>query len=59
MEYTHNDEVAEMIYQKDREIADLEEQAAKMELRFKFLISKVERLEAELDRVEKEHARGF
>jgi len=59
MEYTHNDEVAEMIYQKDREIADLEEQATKMELRFKFLISKVERLEAELDRVEKEHARGF
>jgi uncharacterized protein (DUF3084 family) len=59
MEYTHNDEVAEMIYQKDREIADLEEQAAKMELRFKFLISKVERLEAELSRVETEYSRGF
>lgn len=58
-EYTHNDEVAEMIYQKDREIQDLEEQVAKMELRFTFLLSKVGRLEAEIARLESEHARGL
>ena len=32
-EYTHNDDVADMIYAKDREIADLEAQVTALEKR--------------------------
>ena len=51
-EYTHNDEVAEIIYSKDREIADLQEQVASLEKRLEYI-------RTELDRLEKDYARGF
>ena len=51
-EYTHNDEVAEIIYSKDREIADLENQVASLEKRLEYICT-------ELDRLEKDYARGF
>ena len=51
-EYTHNDEVAEIIYSKDREIADLEQQVALLEKRLEYI-------RTELDRIEKDYARGF
>ena len=52
LEYTHNDEVAEIVYQKDREIADLEEQVAKLE-------KKLELVRSLLDQLEKDYARGL
>ena len=51
-EYTHNDEVAEIIYSKDREIADLEQQVASLEKRLEYI-------RTELDRLEKDYARGL
>ena len=51
-EYTHNDDLADMLYAKDREIEDLEEQARRMEQRFQYLLSEIARLEGE-------HARGL
>ena len=51
-EYTHNDEVAEIIYSKDREIADLENQVASLEKRLEYI-------RTELDRIEKDYARGI
>ena len=51
-EYTHNDEVAEIIYSKDREIADLQEQVASLEKRLEYI-------RTELDRLEKDYARGL
>jgi len=52
IEYTHNDDVAEMIYAKDREIADLEETVAKLE-------KKLELVRSLLDQLEKDYARGL
>jgi hypothetical protein len=43
-EYTHNDDVADLLYAKEQEV--------------EFLKKAVVRLSAELDRLEKEHARG-
>ena len=51
-EYTHNDDVAEIIYSKDREIQDLEAQVASLEKRLEYI-------RTELDRLEKDYARGF
>ena len=51
-EYTHNDDVAEIIYSKDREIQELADIATQLERRLKDL-------QAELTRVENEHSRGL
>jgi hypothetical protein len=45
IEYTHNDDVADLVYAKDQEIAVLKEALAYVT--------------AELERLEKEHARGL
>jgi hypothetical protein len=44
-EYTHNDDVADLLYAKEQEI--------------EFLKLAVVRLSAELDRIEKQHAHGL
>jgi len=51
-EYTHNDEVAEIIYSKDREIQELAEIATQLERR-------ITELQAEVKRLETEYARGL
>jgi uncharacterized small protein (DUF1192 family) len=51
-EYTHNDEVAEIIYSKDREIQELAEIATQLERR-------ITDLQAEVKRLETEYARGL
>ena len=48
----NKDEMEQQMYAKDREIDDLEEEARKMEYRFKYLLSEIARLEGE-------HARGL
>ncbi len=45
LEYTHNDDVADMIYAKEQEI--------------KLLKEALQRIETELNRITNEHARGF
>jgi hypothetical protein len=45
MEYTHNDDVADLLYAKDQEIAELQ--------------LKLDSARAELNRLEKEYARGL
>ena len=52
MEYTHNDEVAAICYQYDRHIDTLNLQIASLESRLAYV-------RAELDRLEKDHARGI
>ena len=44
-EYTHNDDLADLLYAKDQEIAELQK--------------KLDYVRAELNRLEKEYARGF
>ena len=44
-EYTHNDDVAELLYAKDQEIAELQK--------------KLDYVRAELNRLEKDYARGL
>ena len=51
-EYTHNDEVAEIIHSKDREIQELAEIATQLERR-------ITELQAEVKRLETEYARGL
>ena len=51
-EYTHNDEVAEIIYAKDVEIGDLKKQVSK-------LLMHLEYVRSEITRLENEHARGL
>ena len=51
-EYTHNDDVAEIIYAKDREIQELADIATQLERRLK-------ELQAELTRVESAYSRGL
>ena len=48
----NKDDMEQQLYAKDREIDDLEEEARKMEYRFKYLLSEIARLEGE-------HARGL
>ena len=50
-EYTHNDDVAEIIYSKDREIQELADIATQLERRLKDL-------QAELTRVERAYSNG-
>jgi hypothetical protein len=52
LEYTHNDDVADMIYVKDLIISDLRKQVSKLQQHLDYV-------RTELDRVEREHARGF
>ena len=56
MDYTHNDEVAEMLYQKERELHAII-YAKDQEIRV--LKDAIAYCNAELDRLEKEHARGL
>ena len=51
-EYMHNDDVAELLYDKDVEIRDLRKQVSK-------LLQHVEYVRTELNRVETEYARGL
>lgn len=44
-EYTHNDDVADLLYAKDQELAELQK--------------KLEYVRAELNRLEKDYARGL
>ena len=44
-EYTHNDDVADLLYVKDQEIAELQK--------------KLDYVRAELNRLEKDYARGL
>jgi phage host-nuclease inhibitor protein Gam len=52
MEYTHNDEVAEIVYQYDRQIDTLNLQIASLESRLAYV-------RAELDRLEKDYSCGL
>ena len=45
MEYMHNDDVADLLYAKDQEIAELQK--------------KLDYVRAELNRLEKDYARGL
>ena len=56
LEYTHNDEVAEMLYQKERELHAII-YAKDQEIRV--LKDAIAYCNAELDRLEKEHARAL
>jgi len=51
-EYTHNDDVADLLYVKDVEINDLRKQVSK-------LMQSLEYVRAELNRLEKDYARGL
>ena len=51
-EYMHNDDVADLLYFKDVEISDLHKQISK-------LTQHLEYVRAELNRLEKEYARGL
>ena len=51
-EYTHNDDVAEIIYSKDREIQELADIATQLERR-------ITELQAELTRVERAYSNGL
>jgi len=51
-EYTHNDDLAEMIYAKDKEIRDLQDVILHFERR-------ITDLQAEVKRLETEYARGL
>jgi tetrahydromethanopterin S-methyltransferase subunit G len=51
-EYTHNDDVADLLYAKDQEIDILMK-------RVKDLKRRLEYLHTEIDRLEKEHANGL
>ena len=51
-DYTHNDDVADLLYGKDREIQDLADIATQLERR-------ITELEAELSRVESAYSRGL
>jgi len=51
-EYTHNDDMADLLHEKDVEIRDLKKQVSK-------LLMHLEYVRTELNRVETEYARGF
>jgi hypothetical protein len=55
-EYTHNDDVAEMLYQRERELNEII-YAQTQEIRV--LKDAIAYCNAELDRLEKEHSRGL
>ena len=56
LEYTHNDEVAEMLYQKERELHGI---IYAKDQEIAVLKKALDYCNAELDRLEKEHARGL
>ncbi len=51
-EYTHNDDMADLLYAKDVEISDLKKQVSK-------LLMHLEYVRSEISRLESEHARGL
>ena len=51
-EYTHNDDVADLLYAKDKEIQELQDAILHFEKR-------ITHLQTELKRVETEYARGL
>jgi uncharacterized small protein (DUF1192 family) len=51
-EYTHNDDVADLLHAKDREIQDLADIATQLERR-------ITELQAEITRVESAYSRGL
>lgn len=51
-EYTHNDDMADLLYAKDVEINDLRKQVSK-------LMQSLEYVRIELNRLEKDYARGL
>ena len=51
-EYTHNDDMADLLYAKDVEISDLHKQISK-------LTQHLEYVRAELNRLEKDYAHGL
>ena len=51
-EYTHNDDMADLLYAKDVEISDLKKQVSK-------LLMHLEYVRSEISRLENEHARGL
>jgi len=55
-EYTHNDDVAELLYQNER---DLNSIIFAKDQEIEVLKKALDYCNAELDRLEKEHARGF
>jgi hypothetical protein len=55
-EYTHNDDVAELLYQNER---DLNKIIYAKDQEIEVLKRALDYCNAELDRLEKEHARGF
>jgi hypothetical protein len=50
-EYTHNDDMADLLHEKDVEIRDLKKQVSK-------LLMHLEYVRAEISRLETEHYRG-
>lgn len=52
IEYTHNDDVADLLHAKDVEINDLRKQVSK-------LMQSLEYVRTELNRLEKDYARGL
>jgi hypothetical protein len=50
-EYTHNDDMADLLHEKDIEIRDLKKQVSK-------LLMHLEYVRAEISRLETEHYRG-
>ena len=55
-EYTHNDDVAELLYQNERELNKI---IYAKDQEIEVLKKALDYCNAELDRLEKEHARGF
>jgi hypothetical protein len=55
-EYTHNDDVAELLYQNER---DLNSIIFAKDQEIRVLKERLTYCNAELDRLEKEHARGL
>ena len=51
-EYTHNDDVAEMLYERDQEIDVLLKRVSDLTRRLEYV-------RGELDRLEKDYARGI
>ena len=55
-EYTHNDDVAELLYQNERDLNNI---IFAKDQEIEVLKRALDYCNAELDRLEKEHARGF